>query len=530
MKDLDELINEANFSFLNSLIQSAKPAGSGNNFDLLKYENARQERIEKQIEAAKKAGDTAKVKKLRKQLGLSDLGVNAAKERKEKAVEDKKRRQQINTLKGKICMFMMDYCNLASGVGLGGDTSTKKAVQIIKGKKDEDGNQTIKIVGAPTMSELTAHYNLLKTAVDQLYKYEYGYEKDGKFYYGIDRKYFEDGLARAKALQKALKNIKPEDISFEFNSKEVPFLVDSNVVKTGEKTGGKTATGADEKYAEINGLKYDAKGNLKTDVWKTKMAKVIGKKRFNAFVYEELYPFIREFQRYRKDWDTVKHPENITKDFVSKNVETKIADRQSKLEQYVNGVSKFSDFKKARRVEQELSKGENAKNSKDEQGNLKRDEYNAGKYAERTAIKKLYNAEGEKGNAGLLKHFNIEKTTTAKVSKIINDWINGGHEPGGDYLVKLYGSMPGSGGQTGAGVLIFMKTKSPAKDQLNMDGWYAFQAPKKFMDNIPLAQEKYIENHINYKNKRAKDEWQQKVLKLFEKTSVQTEEVNYFNY
>ena len=524
--DLDTLINEANFEFLNNILKQANSSGKG--MDLFAYENARQARIEKQIEAAKKSGDEEKVKQLKKKLSSSDLGTDNKEDRYSKAVEDKRRRQLINALKGKICMLMMDYCNLTSGVGLNGDSSTKRAVQIVKGKKDENGNQQIKVVGAPTLEELNKHYNALKDAVEQLYKYEHGYiNKDGNFKYGIDRKYFEDGLGRSKALKKALENIKPEDVSFEINSKEVPFLVDSNVVKTGEKTGKKTGTGADEKYAEINGLKYDSRGNLKTDVWKTKMAKVIGKKRFNAFVYEELYPFIREFQRYRSDWDRVKHPENITKDFIANDVNIKLQDRQNKLEDYVNGKGKFSDFKKAREIEQQLTKGANKKTYKDENGNYKVDDYHANEYAKRLAIKKLQGGS----NKEILKNFNIGKVTVAKVSKIIREWMSGNHEPGGDYLVKLYGSMPGSGGQTGAGVLIFMKQKDPEiKNQLSLDGWYAYQAPKKFMDNIHSELEKYVENHVNYKNHRAKDEWQKKVAKLFETSSIQTEEINYFNY
>ena len=90
--------------------------------------------------------------------------------------------------------------------------------------------------------------------------------------------------------------------------------------------------------------------------------------------------------------------------------------------------------------------------------------------------------------------------------------------------------MPGSGGSTGAGTLIFMHTDKPVEGQFSYDGLYAFKAGKKFMNgDLSIAQEKYVENHAG----RKADEWKKGVLKALEKydASIQTEEVvNYFNY
>ena len=69
--NLDELINEAGYSYLNSMLGGGKKNGG---IDLFAYENARQERIEKQIEKAKEEGDKAKVAELKKKLKNSDIG------------------------------------------------------------------------------------------------------------------------------------------------------------------------------------------------------------------------------------------------------------------------------------------------------------------------------------------------------------------------------------------------------------------------------------------------------------------------
>ena len=79
--NLDELITEANWSYLNSKIGSNNKQQSKGGFNLFDYENGRQERIEKQIEFAKKQGNLEKVKELKKKLGNSDLGSDSDKDK-----------------------------------------------------------------------------------------------------------------------------------------------------------------------------------------------------------------------------------------------------------------------------------------------------------------------------------------------------------------------------------------------------------------------------------------------------------------
>ena len=250
--NLDELITEANWSYLNSKIGSNNQPKKG--FNLFDYENSRQERIEKQIEFAKKQGDLEKVKELKKKLNNSDVGSDSDKD-KNRGSDNVAKLKAINALKGKICFLMMDYANLTSGAGLDGDKSLTNATKVVKGKEGQ-----LKVVGAPSDSVIKKHYDMLKTAVEQLKKYEYGYDEGEKHYYGAPKRYFDNKLERSKVLLKALEEIKPEEISFDANSQEIPISTDAALVKTGSKTGRKNADGTDEKYAKINALRTNSKG------------------------------------------------------------------------------------------------------------------------------------------------------------------------------------------------------------------------------------------------------------------------------
>lgn len=543
--NLDEIINEAGYSYLNSMLGSGK---KNHGVDLFAYENSRQERLERQIEKAKKEGDASKVEELKKKLDKSDIG-SESKVDKDRGTDNVAILQKINKLKGRICFLMMNYANLTSGVGLNGNSLTN-AVKVVKGKKDADGKQELKVVGAPTTEVLQKHYDVLKKAVEQLREYEYGLEGKDGYSHGAPRRYFENRLNRSKVLLKALENIKPSEISFDPEDIEVPITTDATDVKTGdyiEKNGKRTG----EKYAEINPLKTDRKGNITSQVWRTKMAKVIGKKRFNAFVYEELQPYIHEFQKYRKDWDTVKHPENVDLDFVAKDVKEGLAKRvadANKLRTDPN--SKFSDFKKLREREKKIDDISTAKDAakgtareKDADG-YNHATYGAKDYAGKLALRNAIYAKGKTdtekaktGNQGWLEAHHIEKINITKVKKIINGWMEENKEPSESEkrIIKFFGAMPGSGGQGGAGTLIFMHTDNPAPKQFSYEGLYAFKAGKSFMNgDLTLAQEKYVENHAG-KNK--KDAWKQGVLEALKKldngeATVCTEEVTtfYFNY
>lgn len=549
---LDELINEANYSFMNKYINTSEPKKG---LDLFAYENARQERIEKQIEKLRAEKEELKakgkieeaklvikkIKELKVKLGQSDVGSEADSNEKNKGTDNVAKLKIINTLKGKICFLMMNYANLTSGIGLNGDKSLTNAVKVVKTKKDDEGKQELKVVGAPTTAQLTQHYNALKDAVEQLKKYEYGYYEGEKYIYGAPRRYFDNKMDRSKVLLKALEEIKPSEISFDPDSIETPISTDSTLVKTGadiERNGKKTG----ERYAEIKPLKTDSNGNIKTNLSQIKMAKVLGKKRFNAFVYEALQPYIHEFQKYRKDWDTVKHPENINLDFIAKDVKGNLEARTKKANEIASdSKKKFSEFKKLRKSEQELGNISAAKDeSKGEDGKIDHAMYSAKQQAGKTALRKTYAKEantetGERaktGNQGWLEAHHIEKLNLTKIKKIIDGWIANKQEPNADEkrIIKFFGSMPGSGGSTGAGTLIFMHTDKPVEGQFSYDGLYAFKAGKKFMNgDLSIAQEKYVENHAG----RKADEWKKGVLKALEKydASIQTEEViNYFNY
>ena len=537
--NLDNLIIEANLSYLNNLLGKSKVKSGKEGIDLLAYEKGRQESLEKRINYYKKIGDLEKVKELEKKLNSSDIG-NDSKIDKNRGTDDVAKLKNINTLKGKICFLMMDYVNLVSGVGLNGDFSAKNAVRIVKTKKDEDGKAGFKVVGAPSMTEVTSRYNMLKKAIEQLKKYEYGYEENGKDYPGAPARYFKNKQERSASLLKALENIKPEDISFDLEDYSMPISTDANLVKTGAQTGRKNKNGTDEKYAEINPLRVK-NGKILTRIDQTKIVNKVGNKnalgreRFNAFVWEELQPYIHEFQKYRKDY---KGTNNIEDDFIAKDVPTNLAARKSKLSEYINNKGKFSDFKKARKLEQKIGAPSSAENKADDEGKIDHTKFSAAKYASNLALRQTYGQSAtdgktsKTGNQGWLEVHHIEKINITKVRKMINEWISKGVEPNGQ--IKFFGAMPGSGGSTGAGTLIFMKTDSPAKDQFKYDGLYGFKAGKSFMNgDLTLAQEKYVENHSG----RKADDWKKSVVEALKKydtdgnATVYTEEATtYFNY
>lgn len=534
--NLDELITEANWSYLNSKIGSSQQSKGG--FSLFDYENGRQKRIEKQIEHAKKQGNLEKVKELEKKINNSDVGSDLDKD-KNRGSDNAPVLKAINALKGKICFLMMNYVNLTSGVGLDGDRSSSNATKVVKGKEGQ-----LKVVGAPSDAVIKKHYDMLKAAVEQLKKYEYGYDEGEKHHYGAPRRYFDDKLERSRVLLKALKEIKPEEISFDAKSEEIPISTDAAMVKTGLKTGKKNADGTDEKYAKINALKTNRKGEITTRIEQTKIAKVLGKKRFNAFVYEALQPYIHEFQKYRKDWDIVKHPENIKMDFVSKDVSQGLEQRTKKANDYIEGKGKFSDFKKTRKAEQQIGKISDAKNERGEDGKIENSRYSAIQGAGMKALRnQIYGQartdtqRSKTGNQGWLEAHHIEKLNLSKVKKIINGWIDAGKEPSAKdkTIIKFFGVMPGTAGQGGAGTLIFMHTDKPAPEQFSYEGLYAFKAGKSFMNgDLSSAQEKYVESHAG----RKADAWKKGVLEALKKydtegnATVYTEEVKsyYFNY
>lgn len=580
--NLDELITEMAWEHLNNVIKQNKilsnlgPTKKEKEFDQFEYAEGTQEAYEKKIEDYEKKIEyykkeknfkkvkeyEEKIEKLKEKIEkfkekfVSRLKKAAIKEKlKEKGIETNATIKSINALKGKICFLMMDYVNLTSGVGLNGDHSLTNDVKVSKTKKIKEGylegyQKTI-VSGVPSAAEIKKYYNMLKEAVEQLKKYEYGYYKGETHYHGAPKTYFDDKQERSKVLLKALENIKPEDISFDPDSQEIPISTDAAMVKTGKETGRNSGSFDEDgnpirdKYAKINGLKVDSEGNIKTRISQIKSARVLGKKRFNAFVYEELQPYIHEFQKFRKDWQAVGDPQNFpTTDFIANNTKDGFEKRVEKANMYANWKGKFSDFKKTRKAEQQIGKISDAKNERDEDGKIDNSRYSAIQGAGMKALRnQIYGQartdtqSSKTGNQGWLEAHHIEKLNLSKVKKIINGWIDAGKEPSvkDKTIIKFFGVMPGTAGQGGAGTLIFMHTDKPAPDQFSYEGLYAFKAGKSFMNgDLSSAQEKYVESHAG----RKADAWKKGVLEALKKydtegnATVYTEEVNsyYFNY
>ena len=549
--NLDNLINEADFSWLSKHMKS--PSSSERSMNAFEYEEARQKSLEQQIEQAKKRGDTEKVKALEKKLNGTNLGGADKKSTSDKRGTDKAEKiQLINNVKGKLCFLMMNYANLASGVGLSGDTKLSKDIKVVKGKKDEDGDQVEKVVGAPSRETLMKHWTALKNAAQLLYNHEYGYNGKGEKITGAPRRYFEANMQRGKELLKIVDEIHPDELSFDPNTRSVPFKTSIDGLRTGKPTGRmlKDSEGREypEHYAEISPLKFNRKGEMTTQLHRTKMATVLGKKRFNAFVFQELQPYIHEFQKYRKDWNTVRPLDvkdagdidsilkNIKKgiemDVVSKDVEDHLDLRSKKAKEALNG-QKFSDYKKFRKNEQQIGKIASAKNERDSEGKIDGASYKAQNYAGKLALRNIYASKGKSGNQGWLETHHIAKLNLTKLKKLLNAWIADGVEPNGQ--IKFFGSMPGSSGSSGAGTLIFLKDDSiPTEpEQFTYNGLFAYKAGKSILNgDLTSNQMKYFENHAG----KQKDDWKNGVLNALKKydtpgnATVMTEEESYFNY
>jgi hypothetical protein len=565
MKNLDEIINEVNYSFMNKYISSAKAnSGKPKDFNAFEYEKTRQnelmnkiDKAKEKVEELKKKGEAKetiskqieKINKLEAELE-NGFKANAS---KSKELEDTHFYKIIAILKGKICFLMMDYVNLVSGVGLNGDVEAKNAVKIVKTKKDEEGYQETKVVGAPSEATITNYYNKLKKAIEQLKKYEDSPE--------IKHKYHDDHLARANELLKILDDIKPSEISFDLDSYGTPVHSDAQATKTGARTGRKNVNGTDEKYSEFNKVTIK-NGKVLTTYGDMKGVKKIGAARFNPFVYEELQPYIHEFQKYRKDWNLVKQRFEGKKFFdsvddpaklfkvVKDGLKTDFVDNSelTSIEKRIEGFSKAFDkkgkegkqeYKKLKKTEKGFSEmNKKIKDAREEGDNGTVRNLNA--YKHKNLINYVYgnkdSSSQTSGNDGWLNAHHIPKINITKVRKMINKWIEEGKEPStkNGNLIKFYGVVPGTSGM-GGGTLVFIPLKFPEEQgQFKYEGLYCFRASKSFYNQFLAKEQKFIENHAG---KTKNDAWKngvQAALKKFDteeiRTSVQTEEISYFNY
>lgn len=532
MKNLDELVN---------LLSEAK-------FDLFAYEKNRQNRIQLQIEKLKKEkpeGYQKEIQKLEKELessGLAkNLGINDNKY-KDAGTDNVEIIKKINIKKGEIWKLMIEYANATGGVG--------------------------------DRANVSKWYSSLNTAVEQLVKYEDGYydgdKEDSKFIPGAPRRYFDQKKNIGRKLQDIMKKISPDKLDWE--EQEIPFTSDApnknitgtpeyikrdNIQKQIKEIEDKLKSETDptkkidlrmklsdlrkefEKVEKLidTGLNFSGKSddNIKKSqeeflLNKEKsrnVGKVIGEKRYNAFVYEALYPYIKLLREYNKKSG------DIEDDLLSNNPTNKEV-RRAKLKDILSkGDSEElndKEFENFRKTEKELDSAEDAKYlSRDDNGKLDHSDYNALRYKQRTAERNTYANGKVSGNTGFLKAKNIEKMPKAVLEKDLFDWNKSEAKVDNEHKVILYGTMPG--GQSGAGKLIFKYTDKPAENQLSIDGLYAFKVHKETF--TPGAKNSL--NHLNDYSKyiiKADKDFKNKVKKAIGMASAETEikEECFFNY
>ena len=536
--NLDLLINEAGNAWANALKGKvggdtwAKQVDKGQLTQVrLQQAQDNLSKLYDDLLAAEKSEDDKKAKEIKLKIkSFNDELENGGKNAK-KYDDSVKIIQEINSLKGRIFFLIEKYLNLTNGVGLNGDTSTKKMIEVKEvEEKDEDGNvvKVKKVVGTPpTEAMLKAHYTALKNAALQLKKYES--DKN------TPRRYFQQGLARGDVLLRAIENSDPSDVSFDIEDRGVP------------KTSDVAATKDRDGYSKLDSVELDKNGKPVHDISKSLYVKAIGKEMFNPEIYEELYPFLREFAKYRKDYTAIKN--DSTLEHMNRDDKKNFDERYKKLQDSLtpkedenpDDMNKYNSFRSGEKASHMLS---NAKNERGEDGKIDHTSYSAKRYAGKQEEKKKYAQEAKDGqkaktaNQGWLERHNIGKVNLrSKIKPMIAAWMEEDKKNNAEpkARIKFYGVMPGSAGQ-GAGTLIFIGTDDVKKygiptipNQFQFEGMYAFKAGKSFMNgDLTVDMEKYVESHSG----RKADSWKQAVNAALSKldASVMTESVNYFNY
>lgn len=463
MKDLDELVNEA-FDFLNRQLNSG-------GFNLWDHINAQQEAAEKRVAALKKKGATKTVIKKAE----DKLNVKIGKETKPKSetagTDDVNAIKNISNLKGKMYYKLIEFCNVVGGVGDNGDRQLQNA-----GVKSPDRDRKIQ-----------KRLNDLLKDVEQLKKYEAL----------APRRY----TRMAHELEKVLGRINVNELEWE--KKEAPRSFNATDVKTGPRINQNSA----EKYAEIQGKRVP-KG-FEHKVTNDKIRN-IGAPRYNADIYEDLLPFIREFRKYTK-YD----PHNI--DLEADQMSNVAINREKRQSDMKNAIAKgFKHYKKQRKSEQNIDNISRAKDdAKGSDGKIVMKDYHQQRNAGQQALKQSFKIDGLSTNNSILKAKNIEKINITKFRKIVADWIAKGEKK----VVKLFGTTP----LTGDGNLIFMPTDTPAQNQFQFEGLYAFKVSKQFYNNLTSEQKQFFED------KRKDTAWKNKIRQALGLKSVMTES-SYFDY
>lgn len=534
MKNLDELVG---------LLSEAK-------FDLFAYEIGRQNRIQAQIDRLNKEkpeGYQKEVQKLEKSLDSSGLakklgGAKDDNKYKDAGTDNVEIIKKINLKKGEIWKLMIEYANVTGGAG--------------------------------NKADVNKWYSSLNSAVDQLKNYEEGhYDGEGenaKYTPGAPRRYFDEKKNIGRKLQSIMNKISPDKLDWE--EQEIPFSSDTShksltatpeyikkdsIQKQIKEVEDKLKSETDpakkidlrmklsdlkrelERVEKLTDAGLNFNGKSDDDVKKSQeefllnkeksgnVGKVIGEKRYNAFVYEALYPYIKSLRVFSKKSG------DIEDDLLSNNPTNRAA-RKAKLKDILSkGSSEELDdkeFENFRKTERDLDSAEDAKYlSRDESGKLDHSDYNASRYKQRAAERNTYADDKTSGNTGFLKAKNIEKMPKQILERDLFDWNKAEAKVDKEHKVILYGTVPG--GQSGAGKLIFKYTDKPAENQLSIDGLYAFKVHKETF--TPGAKNSL--NHLNDYNKyiiKADKDFKNKVKKAIGMASTETEieEECFFNY
>ena len=446
--------------------------------------------------------------------------------------------KSINRIKGKLYKELVDFCNIIGGVGNWGDRDIKNATNKVT-SKDEEGNETSKTTGIPSDDLIRGYLTQLKADAKTLEHYEYGYYKaigddEVRKYGGANKQYAKSGKQVSAALLKVLNSIHISDL--DWDEERVPYLT----------SAPKDANG----YARIQSFDPDeAKNMSKDDLIKKGLgtgAKPLGKKRFNADIYEDLYPFLEEFKKfspsysggrnflkdylqYGKDDDEKEgmkkaFGKTIIKDLVSSKKEN-YDERKKAMEKAIDD-DKYEDRRKIERDLDELTKLKSYRNS---DGKIDHSEYMGAKVRGKKAELDQFKKEGStSATKDYFSEHKIPSLSLSNFKKGVAKWT----VKDSSHTVKLFGGLPivGSGFMIAFVPASLCPNGKPLEGQPSYEGLYAVNVNRNFYDNAGPEARKFIEDKRVHG--RTRSEWKEGALKALKlkASSVTTEEVNYFPY
>lgn len=422
--------------------------------------------------------------------------------------------KSINRIKGKLYKELIEFCNIVGGVGSWGDRDTKNATNKIT-SKDKEGNETSKTTGIPSDDVIRGHLAQLKADAKTLEHYEYGYYKvigddEVKKVGGANKKYAKEGKQVSAALLKVLESIHISDL--DWDEERVPYLTNAP----------KDANG----YARIQSFDPDVAKNMsKDDLIKKGLgtgAKPLGKKRFNADIYEDLYPFIEEFRKYSSSYSA--HSVDLLGDLVSSKKEN-YDERRKAMEKAIDD-DKYEDRRKIERDLDELTKLKTYRNA---EGKIDHSEYMGAKVRGKKAELEQFKKEGStSATKDYFSEHNIPALSLINFKKGVAKW-----ETKDDFhVIKLFGGLPivGSGFMIAFVPASLCPNGKPLEGQPSYEGLYAVNVNRNFYDNAGADARKFIEDKRVHG--RTRSEWKEGALKALKlkASSVTTEEINYFPY